>query len=187
MILQEQISRIKSMMGIISEKITDIKGTPLYHITSTDRGLKIIESDTLLGFEQGPEQRRHDKRLASSKEKKTISFTRNKNWKPKSMSSIGVFGDQLVQDLDITFVLDKEKLKTKYIVEPFDWEGSVGQKITFFNQRPKPLDKGKQEYEFEYEERVLSDKIYPLRKYIIEIIYTGNDPEVKKIIENYLN
>jgi hypothetical protein len=39
----------------------------------------------------------------------------------------------------------------------------------------------------EVEERVLSNRIYPLRQYITNIIYTGNNPEVQKKIDQYLS
>ena len=61
--LQEQISRIQSMMGVISEKLDDIKGTPLYHKTSTETGIKIINSDSLIGTKPSDEYLNIDKRL----------------------------------------------------------------------------------------------------------------------------
>jgi len=174
--LQENIQRIQEMMGL-NEKLGDIKGTELYHITSTDRGLKIIDSDTLIGFgEAGGVITKDDKNLLSSKHKKTISFSRNKNWKPKNPRDIGGSLPGM-SNMEMVFVVDKEKLKTKYVVEPFNWFG-------FGDPR---WQKGKNGDEYEYEERVLTDKIYPLRKYLIDIIYTGNDPKVQEIIDNYLN
>ena len=46
--LQENIRRIREMMNL-NEKLEDIQGTPLYHKTSTNRGLDIINSDSLRG------------------------------------------------------------------------------------------------------------------------------------------
>jgi hypothetical protein len=39
----------------------------------------------------------------------------------------------------------------------------------------------------EVEERVLTDRIYPLRPYLTNIIYTGQNPEVQKKIDEYLS
>ena len=39
----------------------------------------------------------------------------------------------------------------------------------------------------EMEERVLTDEIYPLRKYLIDIEYAGDNPDVRNIIDNYLS
>jgi hypothetical protein len=174
--LQEQISRIKSMMGVINEKLEDIQGLPLYHRTSTSNGLMIMESNTLKGVEPRSVQKTYDRRLNLLGKNKYISFTRNKNWYPENINDLGAGSYGSIGDLDMTFVVDKEKLKTKYIVEPFD-----------FNGLPiKNLQSGKDEKNFEYEERVLTDEIYPLHKYLINIIYTGNDSKIQDIIDDYL-
>ena len=170
--LQEQISRIQSMMGIISEKLEDIQGTPLYHTTSTSRGLKIINSDTLLGTKPSNEYLDIDKRLANTKTQKAISFTRDNNWKPDQ--SIGVGSGDKIDNHDLKFILDKDKLKTRYEIEPFNYYGL------------DPDNKGSVKGG-EFEERALTDKIHPLHKYVIDIIYTGDNPEVQEIIDNYLN
>ena len=47
--LQEQITRIQSMMGVINEKLEDIQGTPLYHHTTESRALSIMNSDMMRG------------------------------------------------------------------------------------------------------------------------------------------
>jgi hypothetical protein len=174
--LQEQILRIQSMMGVINEKLEDIQGQPLYHRTSTSNGLLIMESNTLKGVEPRSAQKAYDKQLKLLGKNKYISFTRNKNWYPENINDLGAGSYGSIGDLDMTFVIDKEKLKTKYIVEPFD-----------FNGLPiKNLQSGKDEKNFEYEERVLADEIYPLHKYLIDIIYTGNDSEIQNVIDNYL-
>jgi len=72
------------------------------------------------------------------------------------------------------FVVDKNKLRTKYRVEPFNYSG-----IEPDYEHHKKND--------ELEERVLTDEIYPLRKYLTDIIYTGDNPKVQGIIDNYLN
>jgi hypothetical protein len=33
----------------------------------------------------------------------------------------------------------------------------------------------------------MTNEIHPLHKYIIDVIYTGGDPKVQEIINNYLN
>ena len=159
----------------LNEKLEDIKGTPLYHKTSTSRGLQIIDSDKLIAGETGLFQLHFDKRLIDSNKQKAISFTRNKNWFPKSKYDIGV-GSGDIEDLDITLVLDKSKLETKYNVEPFNYSGLQSRESNF--QRAS---------QNEFEERVLTDDIYPLHKYIIDIIYTGDNPEVQEKIDSYLN
>lgn len=172
--LQENIQRIKEMMNL-NEKLEDIQGTPLYHKTSTSRGLQILDSDKLIAGETGLFQSEFDKRLIDSDKQKAISFTRNKNWFPENNYDIGV-GSGNIEDLDITLVLDKSKLETKYNVEPFNFLGLVSSESNFQRSNQN-----------EFEERVLTDEIYPLHKYIIDVIYTGDNPEVQKKIDSYLN
>ena len=173
--LQEQISRIKSMMGIISEKLEDIQGMLLYHLTSTDNGLKIINSDKIVAGLTDKFHLDFDKRLMNSDKKKAISFTRNKNWGPRDTYEIGG-GVLAIEDLEMIFVLDKEKLKTRYSVVPFSYSGLGSDKSNFLRSD-----------ENEFEERVLTDKITHLHKYIVDILYKGNDPKVQEIIDIYLN
>jgi hypothetical protein len=173
--LQEQISRMKSMMGVISEKLEDIQGTPLYHKTSTHNGIDIIESDSLRGNWASDEYLRKDKRLANTKTQMSISFTRDKNWQPDS--TIGGWiesGITPLEDPGMTFVVDRDKLKTKYKIEPFNYQGI------------EPNSEYKEKFN-ELEERVMTNEIYPLHKYVIDIIYTGGYPKVQEIIDNYLN
>jgi disulfide oxidoreductase YuzD len=169
--LQESIQRIREMMNL-NEKLEDIQGTPLYHKTSTNRGLDIINSDSLRGSLPSEEYLTLDKRLANTKTQRAISFTRDKNWTPGH--TIGIGFDSPIEDSNITFVVDKDKLKTKYEVEPFNYSGIDFEHIN--------TEKNK-----ELEERVLTNEIYPLHKYLIDIIYTGENPEVQEIIDNYLN
>ena len=110
--LQENISRIKSMMGIINEKLEDIQGTPLYHKTSTSRGIDIINTDSLRGVLPSGDYLGNDKRLSNTKRQTAISFTRDKNWQPNN--TIGVGLDSPLEDTGMTFVVDRDKLKTKY-------------------------------------------------------------------------
>jgi hypothetical protein len=169
--LQENIQRIREMMNL-NERLEDIQGTPLYHKTSTNRGLDIINSDSLRGVLPSGDYLGLDKRLARTKTQTAISFTRDKNWAPGQ--TIGVGFDTPMEDSNITFVVDKDKLKTKYEVEPFNYYG--------LDPEDTQTSKGG-----EFEERVLTNEIYPLHKYIIDIIYTGDNPEVQEIIDNYLN
>jgi hypothetical protein len=170
--LQENILRIKEVMGIISEKLEDIQGTPLYHKTSTIRGIDIMNSDSLRGTLPSGEYLGYDKRLGKTKTQTAISFTRDKNWTPNNTIGIGL--DSPLEDTGITFVVDKNKLKTKYKVEPFNYHGI------------DPNSEYKEKFN-ELEERVMTNEIHPLHKYIIDVIYTGGDPKVQEIINNYLN
>jgi len=70
--LQEQISRIQSMMGVISEKLEDIQGTPLYHKTSTSRGLKIMDSDSLITSRPSDEYLKLDDELRNTEKQSAL-------------------------------------------------------------------------------------------------------------------
>jgi len=170
--LNENIHRIKQMMGVISEKLEDIQGTPLYHKTSTSRGIDIINTDSLRGVLPSGDYLGNDKRLANTKTQTAISFTRDKNWQPNN--TIGVGLDSSLEDTGITFVVDRDKLKTKYKIEPFNYHGI------------DPDSEYKEKFN-ELEDRVMTNEIYPLHKYVIDIIYTGDNPEVQEIIDSYLN
>ena len=170
--LQENIQRIREMMGAINEKLDDIKGTPLYHKTSIRRGMDIINTDSLRGVLPSGDYLGLDTRLANTRTQTSISFTRDKNWQPNNTIGIGL--DSPLEDTGITFVVDKDKLKTKYKVEPFNYHGTDS-------------DSEYKEKFNELEERVMTNEIYPLHKYVIDIIYNGDNPEVQEIIDNYLN
>ena len=169
--LREDIDRIKEVMGVISERIDDVKGTPLYHKTSTNRGLDIINSDSLRGSLPSEDYLSMDTRLANTKTQRAISFTRDKRWSPNQ--TIGKGSGNQIEDSHITFVVDKNKLRTKYRIEPFNYDA-----IDKRHVNTRKTD--------ELEERVLTDEIYPLRRYLIDIIYTGDNPEVQSIIDNYM-
>lgn len=156
----------------LNERFEDIQGTPLYHKTSTNRGLDIINSDSLRGVLPSGDYLGLDKRLARTKTQTAISFTRDKNWMPNKTIGIGL--DSPLEDSSMTFVVDKDKLKTKYRVEPFNYHGL------------DPDFDYKEKFN-ELEERVFTNEIYPLSRYLIDIIYTGDNPKVKMIIDNYLN
>jgi hypothetical protein len=164
----------KKFQSVLGESLKDIKGTPIYHFTSESNGLKIISSNTLLGTKPDDEYLSLDKKLANTKNQKTISFTRDKNFKPDSSIGKGT-GSSIINNDIIIFVLDKDKLKTKYKVESFNYSSVVEPNYQHTNKHP------------ELEERVLADKINPLQPYIIDIIYKGNNIETKRIIKDYLN
>jgi hypothetical protein len=169
--LQENISRIKQMMNL-NEKLGDIKGTPLYHKTESYRGLDIMKDDVLYGFEPSEYYLDMDKKLASTKTKSAISLTRDKNFEPDQSIGLGL-NDRKIMDSDITFVLDRSKLQTKYEVEPFNY-------FAF-----DPHEWGRKTKGGEFEERVLTNEIRPLHKYLIDVIYTGVDPEIQQEVDKY--
>ena len=142
------------------------------HKTSTKRGIHIINSDTLKGSLPSDDYLKIDKRLGNTKTQIAISFTRDKNWEPNN--TIGVGLDSPLEDTGITFVVDKDKLKTKYKIEPFNYHGL------------DPDSDYKEKFN-ELEERVMTNEIYPLHEYVIDIIYSGNNPEVQDVINKYLN
>jgi hypothetical protein len=170
--LNEHIYRLKQLMGVITERMNDIQGTPLYHKTSTNRGLKIIKSDSLIGSLPSDDYLSLDKKLDNTKTKRSISFTRNKLWKPNHTIGIGM--NNPIEDSDITFVVDQDRLKTRYKMEPFNYDG-IDPNHSYTTKSD------------ELEERVLTDRIFPLHKFILDIIYTGNNPKVQSIIDDYLS
>lgn len=168
--IQEHLNLVRNL---INERLGEIEGTPLYHFTSTPRAIKIIMNNALkAGSNVSGDYLDIDKRLANSKDQKAISFSRDKNMEPDS--SLGMGSDEILEDNDVIFVLDRDRLKTKYKVEPFDYDGVD----------PYYTSKGKNP---EREERVLSAEIKPLSFYVTDIIYKGNNKEVQKLIDWYLD
>jgi disulfide oxidoreductase YuzD len=74
--------------------------------------------------------------------------------------------------LDVILVLDRNKLKTRYKLEPFNYNSIDAD--DFYKTKNKEL-----------EERVLNQKIYPVSNYLIDIIYKGSNPEIKEMLERY--
>lgn len=94
--LQEQISRIQSMMGVINEgEMTNL----LYHWISNKKVEDIVEEDTLFG---------NFIHIIKGEEIKGNSFSRNKNLK--------------INYSTIRLTVDKDKLKNNYKIIPLDAE-----------------------------------------------------------------
>ena len=222
------------LQNILFEALSDMANIqPIYHYTTSDAAHKIIDTDTLLG--RDPDVGFYDQRLARAKKKTAISFTRERNMDLTSSRDWGNTNDDVDDGervFDVVFVINRDKLKTKYKLEPFSYDYSMEkvhesisdeiQKISyttvdmgrlltdpeyrdeFIRQNQKAVDAVKQsqvdfdddfdeeEYErnrgkdTEYEERVIIDKITPLRPYVMDIIYNGPDELLKKKIKKYL-
>jgi hypothetical protein len=169
-----------SFENIISEKLRDMIPSPIYHHTTEERALSIMNSNMLIGTKPFDEIINLDPTLKHSKHKTMVSFTRDKNFIPDA--SIGNSGDgpRVKPDtLNVIFVGDRNRLKTRYRVVPFDYS------ILADKAWMDPIPRSRKNPEVE--ERVLTDRIYPLRQYITNIIYTGKDPEVQKKIDQYLS
>ena len=168
-LIRKILKEIYSPTGFnqLKEELESIKGTPIYHFTTVDNALKILESNELRGTLPSGEYLSLDKRLAKTKHQMTISFTRDKNFKGDQS-----LAGQSKQPLDVILVLDRTKLKTRYKLEPFNYNSIDDD--DFYKTKNKEL-----------EERVLNQKIYPVSNYLIGIIYKGNNPKIKKMLERY--
>jgi hypothetical protein len=174
-----------------NESIDDIQGTPLYHHTTESRALSIMNSDMMRGTKPDDDILDVDPTLSNTKHQSMVSFTRDKNFVPNETigASAGGLGDS--NKLKVIFVVDKDKLKSNYKIVPFDYSALEDR---WYDKRikdepdtimqPKAIRTSKSN---EYEERVLTNKIQPLRRYIIDIIYKGDNPLVKEKIDEYLN
>jgi hypothetical protein len=221
------------LQNILFEALSDMANIqPIYHYTTSDAAHKIIDSDTLLG--RDPDVGFYDEHLARAKRKAAISFTRDRNMDLRQSMDWGNTNDD-VDDaelvFDVVFVINRDKLKTKYKLEPFSFDYSMDkmqesvkdeiEKIDYSNvdmgrlmrdpeyrdafimqnqnaanaikQSEEDYDeKEEEEYwkkkgkDTEYEERVIIDKITPLRPYVMDIIYNGPDELLKKKIKKYL-
>lgn len=157
----------------LNEYFSEIpQGSPLFHHTSEERAIKIMDEDTLRGSIPSDSYLDLDTRLKRSKSQASISFTRDKNFEPGL--SIGSSWES-PKDLNVIFVLDRNKLKTRYKIEPFNYTFLDSSNDQVYEKNP------------ELEERVLSRKIEPLRPFVVDIVYRGSDPEVKQKITDYLN
>ena len=174
-----------------NESIDDIQGTPLYHHTTESRALSIMNSDMMRGTKPDDDILDVDPTLSNTKHQSMVSFTRDKNFVPNETigASAGGLGDS--NKLKVIFVVDKDKLKSNYKIVPFDYSALEDR---WYDKRikdepdtimqPKAIRTSKSN---ELEERVLTNKIQPLRRYIIDIIYKGDNPLVKEKIDEYLN
>ena len=153
----------------------------LYHFTTEDNALKIMQQDTLLGPKQNEYYLELDKRLGASKHKTAVSLTRDKMMDPSGMN-LGAPDDIHTADYDpnesakrltVIFVLDGSKLRQRYKIEPFNYDA-------LDKYHGIPLTKNK-----EAEERVMTDKINDLHRYIINIEYKGSNPKIKLAIDQY--
>ena len=193
--LNENINRIKQVMGL-SEDLSDISGTPVYHHTKEHRAVSIMKSDSLIGTKPDDVIMDLDTTLKNTTHQKMISFTRDKNFVPDQ--SIGASinfafdnGDgSYSNNLNVIFVVDLNKLKTRYKVVPFDysslddkWYEKERQEDPDTIRQPRLPRTGKNK---ELEERVLTDVIHPLRPYVIDIIYKGDNENVRAMIKEYM-
>ena len=168
------------LKDVLLEKLRDMVPSPIYHHTTEERALSIMNSDMLIGTKPFQALIDIDPSLKHSKHKMMVSFTRDKNFIPDA--SIGNSGDGprvKFGSMKVIFVADRNRLKTRYRVVPFDYSTLADRAW----EEPIPRTHKNPEVE----ERVLTDRIYPLRQYITNIIYTGNDPEVQKKIDQYLS
>ena len=182
---------VKSCDEVITESIDDIQGTPLYHHTTESRALSIMNSDMMRGTRPDDDIIDVDQTLANTPHQSMVSLTRDKNFVPNETigASAGGLGDS--NKLKVIFVVDKDKLKSNYKIVPFDYSALEDR---WYDKRmkddpdtimqPRAIRKSKSN---EYEERVLTNKIEPLRRYIIDIIYKGDNPLVQEKINEYLN
>ena len=171
-----------------------VNNNPIYHYTTSQSARKIIDTDTLLG---GGDNTFKDDKLKNSKHGKYISFTRDRNL-DLTKQNYGIGGGTIDPDLDDTelvvdviFVINRDKLKTRYKLEPFSFDSMVGHyeynDTEDYGDDEEDFERvGYTEKDKEKEERVLIDKIAPLRPYIMDIIYNGPDKNLKKRIKEYL-
>ena len=171
------------------EILNDIIGLPVYHHTFENRAVNIIKSNSMIGTKPDDDLLNLDSTLRDTKHQRMISFTRDKNFIPDQSIGASV-GSGNSEGLNVIFVVDLNKLKTRYRVVPFDyssldnkWYEKEKQEDPNTIREPRPSRTSKNK---ELEERVLTDKIYPLRPYVIDIIYKGNNPEVQSLINQYL-
>jgi len=170
-----------------NEILQDIQGTPLYHHTTESRALSIMGSDTMKGTRPDDDIIEVDPTLANTPNQSMVSLTRDKGFKPSSTIGAGSGGIGDASKLKVIFVLDKEKLRSHYKVVPFDYKSLEDRwkekRQDPEDREPTPPRMGKDN---EYEERVLTNKIFPLRRYLIDIIYKGNDPSFEEKKNEYL-
>jgi len=184
----------ESQYHTLNEKLKDINSSqvnvsPLYHFTDELSAIEIMNTDTLEGSRPPDDDILDlDPTLKNTKHHRMISFTRNFNWKPGSTIGQGKLGIEKKQT--VVFELDRDKVRTKYRLVPYN----------YWNTEDKWYEKrAKEEPDFvpnrnpnrgdEYEERALTEKIYPLSNYIVDIKYIGPEfqgVDIKRRIYKYL-
>ena len=174
----------------INESLEDIQGMPLYHHTTESRALSIMNTNMLRGTRPDDDILAVDPTLDNTPHQSMVSFTRDKNFVPNETigASAGGLGDS--NKLKVIFVVDKDKLKSNYKIVPFDYSALEDR---WYDKRikdepdtimqPKAIRTSKSN---EYEERVLTNKIQPLRRYVTDIIYKGDNPLVQEKIDEFL-
>lgn len=187
------------LQTILFEALSDMANVhPIYHYTTAKSAHKILESDMLLGSDDGNAW--DDKKVNNSKHKKYISFTRDKNF-DLSDETWGIGAGDIDNDLDdselvidVIFVINRDKLKTRYKLQPFSFNSMIGD-YEYNPEDDEDYDPnedyggeppGYTQKDKELEERVLIDKIAPLKPYVMDIIYNGPNVVLKKKIKEYL-
>ena len=181
---------VKSCDEVLTESLEDIQGMPLYHHTTESRALSIMNTNMLRGTRPDDDILAVDPTLDNTQHQSMVSFTRDKNFVPNGTigASAGGLGDS--KKLSVIFVVDKDKLKSNYKIVPFDYSALEDR---WYDKRvkdepdtimqPKAIRTSKSN---EYEERVLTNKIQPLRRYVTDIIYKGDNPLVQEKIDEFL-
>ena len=181
---------VKSCDEVLTESLEDIQGMPLYHHTTESRAVSIMNTNMLRGTRPDDDILAVDPTLDNTQHQSMVSFTRDKNFVPNGTigASAGGLGDS--KKLSVIFVVDKDKLKSNYKIVPFDYSALEDR---WYDKRvkdepdtimqPKAIRTSKSN---EYEERVLTNKIQPLRRYVTDIIYKGDNPLVQEKIDEFL-
>jgi hypothetical protein len=163
-------------MLVLEALMNDFR-SKLYHFTTESNALQILDSDTLLASKPDEYYLELDKRLGASKHKSAISLTRDNKLNPSGMNLANKPQDEDPQEwsnnINVKFVLDSDKIKHRYKIEPFNYDA-------LDKYHGIPVTKNK-----EAEERVMTDKIPNLHRYIINIEYRGNNPKIKQAIDQY--
>jgi hypothetical protein len=132
-----------------------------------------MKSDSLIGTKPFDELLDLDPTLKNTRHQRMISFTRDRNFIPDQSIGVSNSGPNGEETLDTIFVVDLDKLRTRYKVVPFDYSSLDKESVR--------VSKNK-----ELEERVLTGVIYPLRPYVIDIIYKGDNENVRAMIKEYM-
>lgn len=153
----------------------------LYHFTTEDNLLKILATDSLIASEPDTNYLELDKRLKQSKKQRAISLTRDKALDPSGLNignpedigSADYDPNENAKRINVVIVLNANRLKQRYKIEPFNYDA-----LDKFHGIPVTKNK-------ESEERVMTDKIPNLHRYILNIEYRGNNPETREEIDRY--